>query len=76
MGTFDENLNAYHALSALDAIYVKLMTERLMGASTPEEVEALMQEGDAHWAEQEKRYKELGEEMVEIMSKKWWQFWK
>ena len=75
MGAFDENLDAYHALNTLNDIYVKQMQKRISEASQ-EEIGAILKEDDAHWEEQGKLYGELGEEMVKIMSKKWWQFWK
>ena len=76
MRNFDENLNAYHALNAQQDVYIENMTARIMEASTQEEANALLKEGLNHILGQGQLYKELGEEMVQIMSKKWWQFWK
>ena len=76
MRTFDGNLNAYHVLNTFNDMYVKQMQRRINEASTQEELKEIMEERDAHRQEQEELYKELGEEMIDIMSKKWWQFWK
>ncbi len=76
MRTFDGNLDAYHALNALNDIYVKGISARLRRASTFGEIESISQESKKHSEEQGELYKELGEEMAQIMSKKWWQFWK
>lgn len=76
MRTFDGNLNAYHALNAQQNTYRENMMARIKRASTQEEANDLLQEGLDHILGQGKIYKELGEEMTEIMSKKWWRFWK
>ncbi len=76
MRTFNRNLNAYHGLNTLNDIYTSNMARRLAGASTQEEIGAIIRESDTRFEEQRKLYKELGKEMVEIMNKKWWQFWK
>lgn len=76
MRTFNENLDAYHALNALNDAYVQSLTKRLKRASGKEEVNALMREDGAHAAKQRELYEELGKEMVKIMDVKWWQFWK
>ena len=76
MRTFNENLGAYHALNALGNIHAGEISRRLREASTREELEVIMKESDAYWEEQGKLYEKLGEEMVVIMGKKWWQFWK
>ena len=76
MRTFDENLDAYHTLNTLNALYVKRSTGMLSKAITEGEIQSIMVEDKAHWEEQGKLYIELGKEMAQIMSKKWWQFWK
>ncbi len=78
MRTFDGNLNTYHALNTQNDVYVRSLQERLRRG---EDEKVLTQESNAHFAKQAELYKELGEEMVEIMKndeiiKKWWQFWK
>jgi len=74
--TFDGNLDAYHTLNDLNDMYVRRISQRLAMAKTREESNAIMREADAHFAEQRKQYRKLGEEMVQIMGKKWWHFWK
>ena len=76
MRNFEETLATYHAFNALSGIYEKQKSAKLLEASTSEEIQAIFKENDDHWQEQEKRYKELGEEMVSILDKKWWQVWK
>jgi len=76
MKTFDGNLSAYHTLNALNVLYVERQQRRAAEASTREGILAIFKEGNAHFKEQRKLYKELGDEMVKIMDVKWWQFWK
>ena len=76
MGTFDENLRAYHGLNALNEIYNIKMRARLARATTTEEMFVIFEESRTHFDDQKKLYAELGKEMVAIMNKKWWQFWK
>ena len=40
------------------------------------EVNEIFKESQAHFKLEEDKYRELGEEMAKIMSRKWWQFWK
>jgi len=76
MRTFDENLNAYHGLNAINDIYEQQMGRKLKEAKTLEEIDAIVAEVLSHSVEQSKLYRDLGEEMAKIMEKKWWQFWK
>ena len=70
MRTFDGNLNAYRALNRQQDVYRESMMARIESASTEEEMRDLIAEGVRHICAQGGIYKELGEEMVEIMNKK------
>ena len=76
MQTFNRNLDAYHSLNAMNDLYTRRFQVKLLEAKTTEEIDAIMDEAKAHFDQEEIKYRRLGEEMVEIMSKKWWQFWK
>ncbi len=76
MRTFDGNLNAYHALNKSQELQQGEFTQRFSQATTPEEGKKLLNEWWLYIGMQRKAYKELGDEMAKIISKKWWQFWK
>ncbi len=76
MSSFDANLGAYHALNAKLEAESKLTMAKIASASTQEEADRLRQEYLTYMEAQGKTYEKLGTEMVNIMSKKWWQFWK
>jgi len=76
MRTFDGNLRAYHALNARNNRYSDEQTERMAKTTTEEEQDAILKESFEHFAHQSNLYIKLGDEMGEIMGRKWWQFWK
>lgn len=76
MRTFYENLNAYHALNAIGELHSAIRRGDLKEAKTIEEIDTLLEEERKYWETQRKEYSVLGEEMVKIMSKHWWEFWK
>ncbi len=76
MRSFEGNLSAYHALNGINDLKVAEFSRRLHATTTKEEMLKISEESQQYFNEQGKFYKELGEEMVKIMSKHWWEFWK
>ena len=75
MRTFESNLNAYHALNSLVELKSMEFSQRLSRATTIEGKEDILRESEQYFTKQGNLYKELGEEMVKIMKKHWWEFW-
>jgi len=74
--TLNGNLGAYHFQNKLMDMRMAEFSRRLSAAATPAERKQVMDESQQYFNEQDRVYKQLGEELVHITSKHWWEFWK